>query len=69
MSEELVALLDGHETGRVVQDDRGRLSFTYNEAWRSAAHAYPLSILMLLAHAKHGNEKIYAFLWGPLPDN
>lgn len=69
MSEELVAILDGHEAGRVVQDDRGRLSFTYNEAWRAAADAYPLSISMPLALAKHGNEKIYAFLWGLLPDN
>ncbi len=69
MSEELVAILDGHETGRVVQDDRGRLSFTYNEAWRAAADAYPLSISMPLALAEHGNEKIYAFLWGLLPDN
>ena len=69
MSEELVAILDGHETGRVVQDDRGRLSFTYNEAWRAAADAYPLSISMPLALTEHGNEKIYAFLWGLLPDN
>jgi hypothetical protein len=28
MSDELAAILDAHETGRVVQDDRGRLSFT-----------------------------------------
>ena len=69
MSEELVAILDGRETGRVVQDDRGRLSFTYNEAWRAAAAAYPLSISMPLALAEHGNAKIYPFLWGLLPDN
>jgi serine/threonine-protein kinase HipA len=69
MSEELVALLDGRETGRAVQDDRGRLSFTYNEARRAAADAYPLSISMPLALAEHGHEKIYAFLWGLLPDN
>src|ERR1700674_4609399 len=69
MSEELVAILDGRETGRVVQDDRRRLSFTYNEAWRAAADAYPLSISMPLALAEHGNAKIYPFLWGLLPDN
>lgn len=68
MSGELVAILDGRETGRVIQDDRGRLSFTYNEAWR-VADAYPLSISMPLALAEHGNAKIDPFLWGLLPDN
>ena len=52
-----------------MQDHRGRLSFTYNEAWRVAADAYPLSISMPLALAGHGNAKIYPFLWGLLPDN
>src|SRR6267378_7288847 len=68
MSGELVVILDGRETGRVLQDDRGRLSFTYNEARRAAA-AYPLSISMPLALAEHSNAKIYPFLWGLLPDN
>ena len=69
MSEELVAVLDGRETGRVVRDNRGRLSFTYQEAWRAAADAYPLSISMPLALAEHGHAKIDPFLWGLLPDN
>jgi len=51
MSQELVAILDGRETGRVMRDDRGKLSFTYNEPWRTAADAYPLSISMPLALA------------------
>jgi serine/threonine-protein kinase HipA len=69
MSQELVAILDGRETGRVVRDDRGRLSFTYNEPWRTAAAAYPLSISMPLALAEHGHAKIDPSLWGLLPDN
>jgi serine/threonine-protein kinase HipA len=69
MSGELVAILDGREAGRVLQHDRGRLSFTYNEARRAAADAYPLSISMPLALAEHSNAKIYPFLWGLLPDN
>ena len=69
MSREIAAILDGRETGRVVQDDRGRLSFTYNEQWRSAADAYPLSLSMPLALAEHGNAKIDPYLWGLLPDN
>ena len=69
MSREIVAILDGRETGRVVQDNRGRLFFTYNEQWRSAADAYPLSLSMPLALAEHGNTKIDPYLWGLLPDN
>ena len=61
MSGELVTILDGRETGRVLQDDRGRLSVTYNETWR-AADAYPLSISMPLALAEHGNAKVDPFL-------
>jgi serine/threonine-protein kinase HipA len=57
MSGELVAVLDGRETGRVVQDDRGRLSFKYNEPWRAATDAYPLSLSMPLALAEHGHAK------------
>lgn len=69
MTREIVAILDGRETGRIVQDNRGRLSFTYNEQWRSAADAYPLSLSMPLALAEHGTAKIDPYLWGLLPDN
>jgi len=34
---ELIAILDGRETGRIARDDRGKLSLRYNEAWRTAA--------------------------------
>jgi serine/threonine-protein kinase HipA len=69
MNGELIAILDGRETGRIARDYRGRLSFRYNEAWRTAADAYPLSISMPLALAEHGNAKIDPYLWGLLPDN
>lgn len=69
MKKELIAILDGQETGRVARDAHGRLSFTYNEDWRTADNAYPLSISMPLALAQHGNDKIDPFLWGLLPDN
>ncbi len=39
---ELVALLNGKEVG-IVRHERGRLAFTYADAWRSAPGAYPLS--------------------------
>ena len=38
--------------------DRGKLSLRYNEAWRTAADVYPLSISMPLPLAEHGNAKI-----------
>ena len=69
MTKELIALLDGKETGRVVRDNRGKLTFTYNEQWREAAGAYPLSLSMPLTLAEHSNARIDPFLWGLLPDN
>src|SRR6266849_6674551 len=69
MTKELIALLDGRESGHVVHDNRGKLTFIYYEAWHNAADAYPLSISMPVVLAKHGNAKIDPFLWGLLPDN
>ncbi|MGA8232044.1 MAG: type II toxin-antitoxin system HipA family toxin [Candidatus Acidiferrales bacterium] len=69
MTKELVAIIESREMGRVAQDKAGKLSFTYNEEWRNAADAYPLSISMPLALSEHGNAKIDPFLWGLLPDN
>jgi serine/threonine-protein kinase HipA len=69
MTEELVALLAGTEIGRVRRDKTGRLTFVYDDAWRNAEGAYPLSLSMPLAAAQHGSSVIEAFLWGLLPDN
>src|SRR5579872_91084 len=69
MTDELVALLAGRVVGTVRRDRRGQLSFTYDEAWRTALGAYPLSLSMPLAAAAHGRKPIEAFLWGLLPDS
>lgn len=69
MTNELVTLLDGKEVGRVHRDARGRLTFVYDDAWRAAANAYPLSLSMPLGAKHHGSVAIEAFLWGLLPDN
>lgn len=69
MTRELVALLDGKAIGRVRKDARGRLSFVYDDAWRTAADAYPLSLSMPLGAKEHGSAAIEAFLWGLLPDS
>jgi serine/threonine-protein kinase HipA len=66
---ELVTLLDGKEVGRVHNDTRGRLSFVYDDEWRKAPEAYPLSLSMPIASKEHGRSVVEAFLWGLLPDN
>ncbi|MEJ0074703.1 MAG: type II toxin-antitoxin system HipA family toxin [Alphaproteobacteria bacterium] len=69
MTSELVALLEGIEVGRVRRDKRGQLTFVYDQAWRDASDAYPVSLSMPLAAKEHGSAAIEAFLWGLLPDN
>jgi serine/threonine-protein kinase HipA len=69
MTGELVALLDGKEVGRVHNDARGRLTFVYDDQWRNASEAYPLSLSMPIAAKEHGRSVVEAFLWGLLPDN
>jgi serine/threonine-protein kinase HipA len=58
MTTELIAILDGQETGRVVRDKRARLTFTYDEEWRTTENAYSISISMPLALAEHGHARI-----------
>jgi serine/threonine-protein kinase HipA len=69
MTTELIAILDGRQTGRIVRDKRARLTFTYNEDWRTTENAYPFSISMPLALPQHSHARIDPFLWGLLPDN
>jgi HipA-like protein len=69
MTDELVALLDGNEVGRVRNDARGRLTFVYDSKWRGTPGAYPLSLSMPLAAEKRGPTAVQTFQWGLLPDN
>ena len=66
---ELVTLLDGKEVGRLHNGARGRLTFVYDDQWRNAREAYPLSLSMPIAAQEHGRSVVEAFLWGLLPDN
>jgi serine/threonine-protein kinase HipA len=68
MTSELIALLNGKQIGRVY-DARGRLTFVYDDDWREAPDAYPLSLSMPLTAREHGRSAVQAFLWGLLPDN
>ena len=69
MTPTLVALTKGQRMGEVRRNQRGRLSFVYDEPWRQRRNASPLSLSMPLAAAEHGHDVIEAFLWGLLPDN
>jgi HipA-like protein len=43
--------------GRFFRDMKGRVSFVYDEKWRNAADAYPISLSMPLTLGEHGNSK------------
>jgi serine/threonine-protein kinase HipA len=63
MTDQLTVLLNGREVGAVSYRS-ARLSFRYDEAWRQDQDAYPLSLSMPLASAKHGHANVEALLWG-----
>jgi serine/threonine-protein kinase HipA len=69
MTSELRVLLAGVEIGEVRRTRQGTLTLVYDERWRHADDAYPLSLSMPLAARTHGHATIEAFLWGLLPDN
>ncbi len=69
MMQELIALLGNVEVGRIQRAQTGKMSFRYDENWRTLATAYPLSLSMPLAATEHKHELINSFLWGLLPDN
>jgi serine/threonine-protein kinase HipA len=52
-----------------IEARQQRLAFVYDESWRSAPGAYPLSLSMPLVIPEHGHKTVEAFLWGLLPDN
>ncbi len=68
MTNELLVMLNGRLAGRVLHHN-SRLRFTYEDAWRDAADAYPLSLSMPLARRDHSHDVISSFIWNLLPDN
>jgi serine/threonine-protein kinase HipA len=66
---ELFVLLGDHTIGRLTRATAGLLAFEYDEAWLGNESAYPLSISMPLARARHSGDVVAAYLWGLLPDN
>ncbi len=65
---ELVVLLRGRRVGVVRRATGDRLSFTYEEEWRDAEGAYPLSHSLPLLALAHGDGPVRAYLEGLLPE-
>ena len=69
MTELLVVVADRRIMGEIRRDRRGRLTFVYDDRWRSMHAAYPLSLSMPFVVAEHEHARIEPWLWGLLPDN
>lgn len=69
MTRALFMWIENDLVGRVEQDQRGRLSLTYDASWRGRDGAFPVSVSMPLSMVSHPHDAVAAFLWGLLPDN
>lgn len=69
MAHQLNVELYGSVIGAAVQDDFGRLSFTYNDDYAADASHPPLSLSMPTSRARFRGKTLAPFLWGLLPDS
>ncbi len=65
----LVVVADRRIMGEIQRNRRGRLTFIYDDRWRSMDAAYPLSLSMPVLVAEHAHARIEPWLRGLLPDN
>lgn len=65
----LFVLMNGHEVGVYIQHRSGAQEFVYNESWRMAEYAIPISLSMPLTEEKYKGEVVYNFFDNLLPDN
>jgi serine/threonine-protein kinase HipA len=66
---ELLILIEGTLAGRIHADKSGRLSLSYEEAWRASAQGYSLSVSMPLADVTYPHKSVWPYLWNLLPEN
>jgi HipA-like protein len=66
---ELPIVIECLLAGRVRADKNGRLSLTYEEAWRSSPQGHSLSISMPLADTTYPQKAIWPYLCNLLPEN
>jgi serine/threonine-protein kinase HipA len=64
----LVVLVEGQVAGRLTQAG-GKLSFEYDDRYRSSVDPTPVSLSIPLAQRQHVGARLDSYLWGLLPDN
>jgi serine/threonine-protein kinase HipA len=69
MSNMLVVLLDDAIAGTLTRLPGGRLRFDYDDEYRAAPSATPLSVSIPTVVRSHPDSIISPWLWGLLPDN
>jgi serine/threonine-protein kinase HipA len=65
----MFVVLGGRIVGTFDASPDGRVSFTYDEAWRLDEAAFPLSLSLPKIQARHGGGAVSNWLWNLLPDN
>jgi serine/threonine-protein kinase HipA len=69
MTDTLLVILDDAVAGTLSRARGGRLSFDYDENYRTRVNATALSLSMPLQVASHADRVVTPWLWGLLPDN
>ena len=66
---ELLVLIEGELAGRVLAEKSGRLSLSYEKAWRALPQSHSLSVSMPLAQMTYSQRSVTPYLWNLLPEN
>ena len=66
---ELLIFIAGELAGRVFADKSGRLSLSYEKAWRQSPQSCSLSVSMPLAEITYPHKSVWPYLWNLLPEN
>jgi len=69
MSEELVVLYRDQIAGILTKTSGGKLTLRYNDAYRQAVGATPISTGISMGQPEHTGQQLRNWLWGLLPDN
>lgn len=68
-ADRLDVYIAGRLAGSLERGQRDRLSFVYEDSYRSDPGATPLSCALPMTAAVHPDDRIRPYLWGLLPDN
>lgn len=69
MVDHLAVWLSGVLVGRLDRADDDRLTFHYDDAYRTRTNATPLSLSLPLARPRHAHDAIFPWIDNLLPDN